>query len=702
MSGTVRQFVDFTNAATADTGENNSTSITPISDGESANQTVLRRPSESLRQRAEAIRNVMVDTLYLRDADRNLLIAGPGTVTWPGSTTAAASGIPTLSDVLYVLPMLSPGSAQTAPVPPVASAFGSLHLQRSSDSMNSILVTSRRRSYAAGDQINVTVTSGASFSCVLDAESGYERTINVTAVSGTTTLNDVITALNGLLPGAPDNTQLVTAVLEGGALGTDLLLTPQAKQYVSGNYDGEGHAITPANLASFFASNPTQALAEGDTLCVSYAMVSDTASTGGRRQSLPENSNTAIPAASFFNSRVHPENLTNALPICKVVNDRLVFATGAEVPAGATSVSLTSTAATDVTYGGGGNWADGTTNPATSVESQLDKIITDLAGATGTGKVQGSAVGSDLAAATLASQISSLVTGWLKLNRANAVTALQSFNGADDQSFGWGVDTPPNNATGRPKPIWYAVLDAGAGIKLRAYSTKKSGVMFTVNANVTGMSGSLVTYARDAAAWTDTSNADAVRFTLDAGGKLRFDSFAAHGSATWDDSSWVSLGLMDSVGFQAPALYYTTEVQLTLHPGSSWDARGSTFGTLQSFSRDGWSFTQAGVTPVYYAIQGLRAGDVITGWGSALTKHTGVGNAVTGRLMESLITGDILLGSGTSISSAAGTYNLSESGLSISVGAGTSYYLRFTPSGVNTPSADAIDSVYVTVKRPHP
>lgn len=35
--------------------------------------------------------------------------------------------------------------------------------------------------------------------------------------------------------------------------------------------------------------------------------------------------------------------------------------------------------ASTISYAGGGNWSDGTTNPATTVEAQLDKIITDLA-----------------------------------------------------------------------------------------------------------------------------------------------------------------------------------------------------------------------------------------------------------------------------------------------------------------------------------
>jgi hypothetical protein len=44
-------------------------------------------------------------------------------------------------------------------------------------------------------------------------------------------------------------------------------------------------------------------------------------------------------------------------------------------------------AASATSYAGGGNWADGTTNPATTVEAQLDKVISDLASAGGADKV---------------------------------------------------------------------------------------------------------------------------------------------------------------------------------------------------------------------------------------------------------------------------------------------------------------------------
>lgn len=66
-----------------------------------------------------------------------------------------------------------------------------------------------------------------------------------------------------------------------------------------------------------------------------------------------------------------------------------------------------------VTYAGGVNWADGTTNPSTTVENQLDKILNDLSIATGDVKI-GSPLRSgsptSLAAGTLGSQVVTLLT----------------------------------------------------------------------------------------------------------------------------------------------------------------------------------------------------------------------------------------------------------------------------------------------------
>src|SRR5690606_38829407 len=68
--------------------------------------------------------------------------------------------------------------------------------------------------------------------------------------------------------------------------------------------------------------------------------------------------------------------------------------------------------ATAVDYAGGGNWANGTTNPATTVEGQLDKIIADLAATSGAPKVGAAATAgspSSLVAGTVKSQLDALL-----------------------------------------------------------------------------------------------------------------------------------------------------------------------------------------------------------------------------------------------------------------------------------------------------
>lgn len=90
-------------------------------------------------------------------------------------------------------------------------------------------------------------------------------------------------------------------------------------------------------------------------------------------------------------------------------------------------------AASAISYAGGPAWLDGVTNNSTTVEGQLDRIIDVLSstiGAFGVGaaKIGAAAVGTDLASGTVASQLSSLATTWLKMDRINTITARQLFN----------------------------------------------------------------------------------------------------------------------------------------------------------------------------------------------------------------------------------------------------------------------------------
>lgn len=184
-------------------------------------------------------------------------------------------------------------------------------------------------------------------------------------------------------------------------------------------------------------------------------------------------------------------------------------------------------AASAVSYGGGAVWADGTTNPSTNVESQLDKIISDLTGTLGSSKIKGSAVGSDLVAGTLGAQITSLVTDWLKLSRANAVTGSNTFSAAQVMNGASGDTQAALQTTSTVttrKLLWESSTNLGTGMKLRLYAG--TGFELTVNALWGGTNWSkdassnaaslfnltksnLTLYTRDSAAggtWTSWSN----------------------------------------------------------------------------------------------------------------------------------------------------------------------------------------------------
>lgn len=84
------------------------------------------------------------------------------------------------------------------------------------------------------------------------------------------------------------------------------------------------------------------------------------------------------------------------------------------------------TLSTIMVYPGGPAWADGVTNPASTVLAQLTKIITDLAGSQGSAKL-GSPASGNLSAGTLLSQLQSLDTNKARVNGSNTFTGSQTF-----------------------------------------------------------------------------------------------------------------------------------------------------------------------------------------------------------------------------------------------------------------------------------
>jgi hypothetical protein len=539
--GIVQPFVNYTTGTGGDTGLDDPTAIRPILNGEDVvgadpqvgSGGVVNRPGEHLRRRTEKLRDVLEDVLYLQGADRALLLAGPGRVTWPGPTTTGQSGVLTLDGPLFVVPALTPGAAQALPIPPVASMFGRLVLEKA-DGNPGLLVSSLRRSYEGGDRISLAVVPGTSLA--VEAQGVPARSILLTAppLATLAQVAGLLGALNADDPPRP----LVSVALAPGALSNDLLLVPQARQFVEGNCDGEGHTLMPSNLATFFTSNPESALAEGDTLCIQYAKMTDeTGSLGGRRQSTPENSNTAIPAGSFFNSRVSPEKLTNAIPVCKVVGGRLVFMSGAHVPPGAAGFDLGGAAGAAISYAGGPPWRDGTTNPATTVEAQLDKIIADLTSeavaASGGDKIAVDATTYSFgarAAESLKARIDAIAAAKPNLHTVNTLTKPLTINTGNNDNLGSMLQSTvaPTSAY---KPILF--LEGVNGGHVWIYQKRESnGIVITSNAH----------WDPDNNAWRHDSDFLAASYL-----SIDQDAFSirtrAEGVAAWADDAWTQIAL---------------------------------------------------------------------------------------------------------------------------------------------------------------
>lgn len=177
-----------------------------------------------------------------------------------------------------------------------------------------------------------------------------------------------------------------------------------------------GHPNTVAGLKELFLLTDTS----GNTIlnagvpCVVTA-IDDTVGTGFSAGNVTLTVTPAIPDTTVYQVHYGLSSNYADFPIDALTRDRV-----------APDVTVSSSL---ILYGGGPAWADATTNPATSVEAQLDKIVGDLAAVTGSQKIGGDAIaGSPYAviADTVGNQLSSIMASLNALAGASpaAVTAI--------------------------------------------------------------------------------------------------------------------------------------------------------------------------------------------------------------------------------------------------------------------------------------
>lgn len=182
-------------------------------------------------------------------------------------------------------------------------------------------------------------------------------------------------------------------------------------------------------------------------------------------------------------------------------------------------------AATQLNYAGGGAWLDGTTNPATTVELQLDKILTDLTALAGSSRIGAAEIfAGNIPAGTIASQIRHVmakdrVSALMSLRKPSLVGVDGTFTGAgtnyvkglaygDDPTNGSRIVAVCGTNTPATKIMWsiggeYWIDATGtfpAGVNDVVYSPGLS--LFVAVGGSSGISTSV-----DGAAWTARTSA---------------------------------------------------------------------------------------------------------------------------------------------------------------------------------------------------
>jgi hypothetical protein len=139
-------------------------------------------------------------------------------------------------------------------------------------------------------------------------------------------------------------------------------------------------------------------------------------------------------------------------------------------------------AATAITYAGGGAWADGTTNPATTADAQLTKIVADLTALAGAARI-GAAASGNLPAGTVRSQLNALDATSVRTNVANVFTAMQTFNGAaGDTNAALETTSAPTTR----KLLWEFAINGNYKGRLYSSTSYNGAFEFTINARWDG------------------------------------------------------------------------------------------------------------------------------------------------------------------------------------------------------------------------
>lgn len=501
--------------ANGDTGNADTASVQPITDGENVNATISGRPSENLRLRTEVLHQA-VSGAELAQALKSLTYSvtdsgGDNTVSlnWDGSydpinvasanptqgtassgrfwlagtsgpslvlTTPAYAATAVAANATVTLTGNGTGAGSSVAITlnsTLAALFGANYTRvRVFTSLTSELGVGVKATAAMGfanAAVHFTAPSapGTSYPIAPPANATGDLstlTIQVRA-DGTSTLGDIATAIATLAGGqtVPFSLHYATGQSSATAIpATSTTAFDSGYVTLAGGLDSLHWTLAAADLAAFFNSGAVQttltaavaiglnSVAVAATTNISVGMsvtVGDPATPSARETVVVTAVNTGASTITANFTKTHNiADVVSALPNALAAGDVLVAKVGKlSAPAGWKVGALTSTdlakvsrgtvsaadmlipiavvntsattpglfvnswyvtsgtavkplaaatnTAASVSYAGGGAWKDGTTNPATTVEAQLDKVISDLAGTAGAAKIGSAATG---------------------------------------------------------------------------------------------------------------------------------------------------------------------------------------------------------------------------------------------------------------------------------------------------------------------
>jgi len=265
-------------------------------------------------------------------------------------------------------------------------------------------------------------------------------------------------------------------------------------------------------------------------------------------------------------------------------------------------------AASAITYAGGGNWADGTTNPATTVEAQLDKIMSDLVATAGAARI-GAAASGNLPTGTVRSQLDALDATSVRTNVANTFTALQTMNGAAGDTNGALATTA---APSTHKLLWE--IQAGGGMKVRFYAGLDGSWEVTCNARWDGTQ-----WVRDTSG-NNSSRLFMDRFNFRLERKLPSGNFAdgtwdgswdinipTNGANSWNTDDWFGNGQTTSYA----AIQATDSENGNLGTGCTWKHRFAATPSSITFATQSTTGVDSG--PFSFAASAIGSGVFVNG-----------------------------------------------------------------------------------------